>query len=246
MLQKYINNLIDNIPNNIINTKISEKTDLILSGGLFNGSYLLGALFFLKEIERRKYITIDRISACSVSSVSALLYHINALDLSTEIYEILFTHLKQNYNLNIFETIFDIIRPRIPADICKTMENRVFISYYNVKKGKKNIKCKYRNVADIFETIKYSCFVPFIINGDMLYKNKYMDGVTPYFFPSVKNKKSMYLDLFGSDKFKYSFSIKNENTNFHRIMTGILDIHLFFIKVFCQTLNTILLIICYT
>ena len=48
MLQKYINNLIDNIPNNIINTKISEKTDLILSGGLFNGSYLLGALFFFK------------------------------------------------------------------------------------------------------------------------------------------------------------------------------------------------------
>jgi hypothetical protein len=38
------------------------------------------------------------------------------------------------------------------------------------------------------------------------------------------------LDLFGSDKLCYLLSIKNENSNIHRILSGVLDCHLFFIK----------------
>ena len=230
MIQKYIHNLIDNLPDNIKKTSTPEKINIILSGGAFNGSYLIGALHFLKEMEHRKYVKVDKISACSIGSVCALLYHINALDLMSELYEILLHHLKHSHNLNAFDSVFGKIRTQLPPNICETMTNRVYISYYNVKNGKKIIKSKYRNIDDIFETIRRSCFIPMITNGEILDKNKYMDGITPYIFPYIQNKKCLYLDLFGSDKIKYIYSVTNEKTNFHRILSGLLDIHLFFIK----------------
>jgi hypothetical protein len=92
------------------------------------------------------------------------------------------------------------------------------------------VKYKYKNKADIFETIRKSCFFPFIIDGSVAYKNKYCDGFNPYILPTCPNKKILYLDLFGNDKIGSLFSVKNEKTNFHRILAGLLDVHLFFIK----------------
>jgi len=40
----------------------------------------------------------------------------------------------------------------------------------------------------------------------------------------------LYLDLFGSDKLCNLLNVKNEKTNYHRILSGLLDIHCFFIK----------------
>jgi hypothetical protein len=40
----------------------------------------------------------------------------------------------------------------------------------------------------------------------------------------------LYIDLFGADKIGHLFCVKNEKTNFHRILAGLLDIHLFYIK----------------
>jgi hypothetical protein len=68
------------------------------------------------------------------------------------------------------------------------------------------------------------------MNGKMIYKMRYCDGITPYILPFEINKKLLYLDLLGSDKIGYALSVKNENTNFHRILAGLLDMHLFYIK----------------
>jgi hypothetical protein len=38
------------------------------------------------------------------------------------------------------------------------------------------------------------------------------------------------MELFSYDKFIYALNIKNEKNNFHRILSGLLDIHSFFIK----------------
>ena len=42
--------------------------------------------------------------------------------------------------------------------------------------------------------------------------------------------KILYLDLFGYDKIGNLLNVKNEKTNYHRILSGMLDIHNFFIK----------------
>ena len=138
MIDEYVIKLIDNLPDNIKNTKKPLQIDLVLDGGIFNGSYLVGALYFLKEMERRNYIKIDRISGCSIGSIVAFLYYIDGLDL--------------------------------------------------------------------------------------------IDGINPFIFTKEPNKKILYLDLFGYDKIGNLINVKNEKSNFHRILSGLLDIHSFFIK----------------
>jgi hypothetical protein len=63
-----------------------------------------------------------------------------------------------------------------------------------------------------------------------MYENKYIDGITPYVFKEEKDVKILYLDLFGMDKLTNMFNIKNEKTPTHRVLSGLLDIHNFFIK----------------
>jgi hypothetical protein len=66
-----------------------------------------------------------------------------------------------------------------------------------------------------------------------------MDGINPYLFPkstiscnsnNLNKKRTLYLDLFGYYKISYLLNVKNEKTNFHRVLSGLLEIHHFFIK----------------
>ena len=58
MIKNYVLKLMENLPENITTSKTPMKIDLIMSGGAFNGSYILGSLFFLKEMEKKNYLTI--------------------------------------------------------------------------------------------------------------------------------------------------------------------------------------------
>jgi len=228
IVKRYIKNLINNLPS----MEKTEDVNLVLDGGIFNGSYLIGALHFLKEMELKKYIKIHKISCCSISSVCALLYKMDALDIFPELYNIILKQFKETRQLSAFEKCLGKIRARIdnPAAILFKVNGSVFITYHNIANGKKIVKSKYKTIDELLETIYRSCFVPFVVNGNMVRNNKYFDGVNPYILPVEPNRKNLYLDLFGSDKINYLLSVKNEKTNFHRILAGLLDIHLFYIK----------------
>ena len=47
-IDHYVSKLIDNLPDTIKNK--TQNIDLVLDGGVFNGSYLVGILYFLKEM----------------------------------------------------------------------------------------------------------------------------------------------------------------------------------------------------
>ena len=232
MINTYVNKLIDNLPNEIKNNKKPIKLDLVLDGGVFNGSYLLGALYFLKEMERRNYIIIERISGCSIGSLAAFIYFIDGLEIMDKLYEIFFENFKNEYKLNKITNLYNYLNDYIPDNICDKINNKLYITFHNIKKNKKVIKNFYKNKNDIIDTIIKSCFVPYLINGDKLYKNKYIDGINPYVFEINNNidKKILFLDLFGYDKINNLINVKNEKTNYHRILSGLLDIHNFFIK----------------
>jgi len=231
MYKKYIKKLIKNIP--IDTCENYQCIDLILDGGSFNGSYLIGALYFLKEMERKSILKIDKISGVSIGSLSAFLYHIDALHIIDEIYKKGVYKLKKHTNFNIFDIfddIFNKIKPLIKDDICETMRNRIYITYYNANTCKKIVKSKFKNIDDIFETIKRSCFIPYVIDGNITWRDKYIDGINPYIFKQTVNKRILHINLIGYDKIFNTLSIKNEKSNTHRILHGLLDIHLFFIK----------------
>lgn len=237
MIQQYIDKLIENLPETLKNKKTPLQLDLVLDGGVFNGSYLIGALYFLKEMEKRNYIKIDRISGCSIGSLCALLYFLGELDMVTDIYSILTRDLRENHHINKLKEIGLLLNNKIPENICEKINNKLYISFYNLKTKKKIVKNHFLSKEEVIDVIIRSCFVPFFIDGSLCYKNKYIDGMNPYLFTfkdnfktDKKNKKTLYLDLFGYDKIFHLFNVKNEKTNFHRILSGLLDVHNFFIK----------------
>jgi hypothetical protein len=230
MINEYVNKLIENLPDDIKNVKEPIVIDLVLDGGIFNGSYLVGALYFLKEMEKRKYIKIDRISGCSIGSIVAFLYYIDGLELMSNLYNIVHTDFKQTYKLTVVKELKKYLGDNIPDDICKKVNGKFYITYNNIKKGTKIIKSTYKDVDEIINTIIKSSYIPFLIDGNILYENKSMDGIIPYVFKKEPNKRILYLDLFGYDKIGNLLNVKNEKSNFHRVLSGLLDIHCFFIK----------------
>ena len=63
---------------NIGENNIKEKEiDLIISGGAFNVSYLVGCLYFICEMREKGLICINKISTCSASSIMGLLFMID-------------------------------------------------------------------------------------------------------------------------------------------------------------------------
>ena len=55
MINNYIYKLMENLPEYITKSEHPIKIDLILGGGAFNGSYILGAYIFLEN--KREKIT---------------------------------------------------------------------------------------------------------------------------------------------------------------------------------------------
>lgn len=234
-IKKYTNKLICELPGHMKNSESPLKFDLILSGGAFNGSYTLGALFFLKEMENQKYIKINRISTCSISSIIGVLYFLDKLDVMYENYNIFYNDFNESKKLNSLLQVNKYIQIT-PNDLSQ-INHKLYISYYNIRKRKKIIKYSYKNVNDVYSSIIKSCYLPFVIDSNILYKNKYIDGITPYIFKSRPRRhvQKLYIDLICCGKLFNIFNVKYEYCNIHRIMTGILDIHWFFIKDFAST-----------
>ena len=236
MINTYVNKLIQNLPNEIKKKHTPIKLDIILDGGMFNGSYLVGALYFIKEMENRNFVKVERISGCSIGSIVGLLYFIDALDEFPYLYELLMNDFKKSFNLNLIKTLQDLLQKKIPSNICEILYKKLYITFNDIKHGKKKVKCTYRNKDEIFDSIVKSSYVPFMIDGNIVYKSKYIDGLNPYIFKNNKyqNKSQcrriLFIDLLGFDKISNTFNVKNEKTNFHRILSGMLDIHNFFIK----------------
>ena len=181
-------------------------------------------------MERRGYVKIERISGCSVGSMAAFLYLIDGLELMLKLYDSFLKEFKTNYNLSFIKELKSYFGDKIPNDVCDKVNNKLYITYNNIEKGTKPVKCIYKNVDEIFTAIIRSSYVPYLIDGHILHNNKYIDGFTPYIFNKEPNKKILYLDLFGYDKICNLLNVKNEKNNFHRVLSGLLDIHSFYIK----------------
>jgi hypothetical protein len=227
MIEQYVNKLIENLPDD---TKKLQKLDLVLDGGIFNGSYLVGALYFLREMERRKYVKIERISGCSIGSIAAFSYFIDSLDIMPKLYHIIRDEFKNKFTLKVIKTLKTHLKDSIPENICSKVNGRLFICYNDIKNNKKIVKSQYKNVDEIIDTLIKSCYIPFLIDNNIFYKKKYIDGINAFIFKKELNKKILYMDLLGYDKIINTLNIKNEKNNFHRILTGLLDIHSFYIK----------------
>ena len=225
--------LIKNIDASIIKEK---NIDLILSGGAFNASYLIGCLYFIREMCEKGLICVNKVSTCSASSMIGLLFIVDKLDIFIEkMYELLVGSFKRNRNVIFDEeslsTIIKIIEDVLPDDVLIRINGRLYITYYDVTKCEQVVKSNYEDVSDIIRTIRRSCFIPYITMDKLMEENRYIDGGTPYIFNKEFGVNRIYINLLcGVDKIKDSMIIKRDKIVMHRILGGILDIHNFFFK----------------
>lgn len=226
MIQAYVETLVDNVPK----PKKPVQIDLILSGGAFNGSYLLGGLYFLRELERRKYVRVRRISSCSVSSILATLYLTNQLDKADELYRHLCQQFRTKCELSCLFQLKDLMSPFLTDEMCRSLHNKLYICYNNCQTLNKKVVHSYRDVSHLCEIITRSCFVPYMIDTTECYNGRYVDGMLPHFFSPTKERMRLYFNVYTLDKLLYAVHIRNENTNYHRILEGMLEVHKFFIK----------------
>lgn len=231
MLESYIEQLMENMPSNFKERKC-EDIDIIVEGGAFNGSYLIGAYYFLKELENKNYIKIKRISCCSVSSICSLVYLIDKLELYNDIYKLCSETFRQTGCLNIYEEVFNILRKNIDINAYKKLNGRLYITYNNIQTCKQVTKSKFNSNEEIYEYIYRSGFIPLMIDKNIAKNNKYIDGFSPYFFKNnIKNRKVLYMCLVNCGYFeniKKTISVQNEVNSIRRVIAGTLDAHNFF------------------
>jgi hypothetical protein len=235
MIDNYVTHLVNDFlikynTNNPNNPNKHNHINLVLEGGLFNGSYLTGCLFYLKELEKRNYIKIQKLSGCSIGSIIALLYFLDDEEVILNIYKLAYKNFKEKYNVNIFNKIFKILNENLPTNIMDLIKNKkIYITYFNVENCKQIIKCKYKSIEDLFETVRRSCSFPYIVDNSIYYKKKYIDGLYPYVFPCKNdNVRTLYLNIHNLNKIPGMLSVKNETTNIHRVLEGVIESHIFF------------------
>lgn len=223
-MEQYAAKLIENLP------RLPKKLnlDLVLDGGAFNGSYLVGALYFLREMEKRKMIHVNKISGCSIGSFAAFVYLTNRLDIVDEFMRCALDDFRTSFH---FEKVIEKLRelPLKPNEY-QALNKRLFITFYNIRNQKKIVRSKYNSNEDVIESIIKSCFVPYIMTGSLTYKKCFIDGLSPHIFREKKGNQVLFMNLISFDKFVNVFVVKHENNSYTRMLTGLLDVQNFFIS----------------
>lgn len=229
---QYAEKIIEHLPPSIRSASSPLHIDLILSGGAFNGGYMIGALYLLKEMEKNGYIVVKRVSGCSIGAIIGLFYWIDRLDILEKMYDSILTDIREKNNLSIVLSLKKRLKNYLPDNICGIVNKKLYIAYHVIQgyHFNKRVVTTYATANLLLDTIIRSCFLPFVIDGRPLYKNKYIDGLLPYFFPKREKRKRLFINVLSYDKFFYFIDIKNEHSPMHRILTGLTDLHHFFCK----------------
>ena len=237
-----VSSLVDNVDKNCVNGSNGSNDildlDITMSGGAFNANYLVGCLYFLREMQNRNNIRIHRLSTCSASSLIAFLFLTNNLELfQYKLYEMIVTSFRNNktfiFTESTLQNMMEVIKCSLPLDnetTLKLINKKLYITFFDVKRRKKIVKKQYKTLHDVLETIKKSCYIPFVTMNELLYCNRYVDGCTPYIFKETGKRKQLFISMLGKDKIKDSIVLKNDKNGMHKIINGMLDAYYFFFR----------------
>ena len=224
--KSYINSMIDNLH---LNVKEPIELDLILDGGGFKGSYLIGALLYLQELEKRNYVKIIRISGSSIGGILGALYLVDKLDQWDELYNNIRHAFKKTLNLKIIHKLIEDVGSKLNENEYKKLNNRLYLNYFDIKKKQEEVICQYTSNSDVSECLKYTSYLPILTDGNLHYNNK-VDGARPHLFETrgVYERKILYISLNFIGKIKNFLNTSSDKNGTARMLKGIIDIHDFF------------------
>lgn len=220
--------IIDLIEN--LSTPLStQNINLVCDGGAFNGLYMIGSLYYLKELEKKKYIKINKFSGSSAGALLACAYIIDKLDEANDLTCKIRSAFKSDFCLKSFKTLLGEFFGNLDENIYTQCNERLFINYYNINTGKEEVQSNYTNNDDIKDALLSSSFIPYVMNGKLCY-NGHIDGFNPHIFNerTIDDDKILFIKLTTYGKLKKMLHVKGEHNNAERILEGILDTHHFF------------------
>jgi len=222
LLNIYIKTLIDNV--NIEN--IPKDIDIIFDGGAFNGGMGFGIALYLKELEIKHNIKVSRVSGCSIGSIIALSY---LIDLNYDINDVFIStckNFKKTFNLSVFKShIKKIIYDNLTDDL-SSINNKLYITYYDAINYKHIMVCEYENREHLLECLMRSCHIPYITSNVFKYDNKYIDGIAPHIFRDGE-REILFIKMITFKNYRRIFNIRNEQNVNPRMIIGVNDINNF-------------------
>tara|TARA_Y100000816_G_C26102742_1_gene584917 strand:+ start:2115 stop:3110 length:996 start_codon:yes stop_codon:yes gene_type:complete len=224
-------NYIENLASNY---KIGDNPiiiDLVLDGGAFNGFYQLGSLKLIKQLEKKRYLKVNKISGVSVGSILGYYYLTDTLDLFEKDFNNIRDYFREHLNVGLYKTYLKKRIKDLSDNIFNNLQEKLYISYYNITCGERIMKNTYKNKKDLIKTIIRSSHLPFISNGDILLKTNnelFIDGLYPYIFNNRDDNaqsKILYITLTTPNNINTLLSTKKEVNIKGRIIEGALDAH---------------------
>ena len=227
-LKVFINSLIENIPEK----HLPEELDLVLDGGAFNGMYMLGGLFYIKELEQREKIKVKRISGCSIGAMLGLLFILDKMDVAIEYSKHAYKYLRKHQNLKkTFEFLKVKFYEIVKEEDLQLINKKYYLTFFDTNKCKQIIKKTYKSRDDLLDCILKSCYVPYLIEKKLTDQDGCIDGAFPYIFKSKERKrKILFFNLLSINKIKNMIFIKDEKNVYPRLLEGLMDTHTFFDK----------------
>lgn len=222
-----VSTFVDALIENIDAHDTPEEIDLVLDVGMFGGVYTLGALMYVKALERAKMLKVRRISGASVGSLLGMSYLNDELGRVMEItHDVLIPDLRKCQNMASFK---ERLRGMTSADVSQNLYGDFYVSYRDGKECKLVVKQGFDDYEDMLETITRSCFVPWLLGDDMTRQGSYFDGLTPHLFRD-KERPSLFISANTRALFASTLSVAREKNLWHRLLHGVEDAHSFFSK----------------
>ena len=165
----YINTLIDNLN---LNESKPIELDLVLDGGGFKGSYLLGCLLYLNELKIKNYININRISGSSIGGILGTLFLLDKLDEWNELYQEIVDNFKKNMNLKCIHEIIERFGEKLDENEFKKLNGKLYLNYFDVDKKEEEVISTFNSNKEVVECLKYTSYIPVITDGNLHYNNK--------------------------------------------------------------------------
>ena len=230
LLTQYIKALSVNVNRETLPTHLN----LIFDSGAVNGIVAIGAALYIHHLEEMDYFKIHKVSGCSIGSMIALWYCCGCPEDLYPFIEKLFAYYKREKDFYIYEEfVTDIVKLLIKNDDMSSINERLYINYYDTKKCRQKLVSHFKNSKHLIRCILRSSHVPFLTRNEYKYKGRYIDGMVPYIFTDAdvnSNKKNLFIKLICITNPFQCLSVKADQNIYARLLKGVVGVNDFFMN----------------
>jgi len=225
LMQEYIKALILNVDH----SKLKKEINLIFDGGAFNGGFAAGVAMYIKCMEQHGLVKINKLSGCSIGSVIALWYACGCNDNALTFFEATTTSFQDTMDLReLQKNIKAFVHSLFPAGDVSALKDKLYINFYDTHKHKQKVISNFKNVEHLIDCILQSCHIPYIIDGNARYNERYIDGILPHIFTGASAGDSLFIKLITLHKCTRAMVVKCETNIHYRLLSGVADANEFF------------------